>query len=410
MASWVEQRLQALEEAGLRRSLQVLDGPPAALTSLGGKETILLCSNNYLGLATDPRVKEGAAAAALRWGASAAASRLVSGTLAIHRELEERLAAFKGYPAALLFGAGYLANVGVLTALAGPGDAIFSDALNHASLIDGCRLSKAKVVVYRHRDLDHLAWLLDREGGKRRLIVTDTVFSMDGDLAPMPELVELARRAEAILVVDEAHATGCIGPGGRGVVARFGLEGEVEVLIGTLGKALASYGAYVCADRPLIQYLISAARPFIFSTAPAPPAIGAALAALTALEGEPGLVKQLQANSRRFRALLRQRGFGVGSGEVQIVPLVVGDPRLTVALAQALAKRGVFVQGIRPPSVPDGTSRLRFTVMATHTEEQLAHAADALVAACAEVGIDPSALAEPMPEAVAAVGVEAKEA
>jgi len=407
MADWVAKRLAALEEAGLRRTLRTLQAPAQPLTTVEGREAILLCSNNYLGLAADRRVREAAALAAQRWGASAAASRLVSGTLAIHRELERSLAAFKGYPQALLFGSGYLANVGVLTALAGPGDVIFSDALNHASLIDGCRLAKAKVAIYRHCDLDHLAWLLAREQGRRRLIVTDTVFSMDGDIAPLPELVELARRHGAMVVVDEAHATGCIGPGGRGVVASHGLEGEVDLLIGTLGKALASYGAYVCAKQALIDYLVNVCRPLIFSTAPAPPAVGAALAALEILGGEPQLQRRVAANGRLLRRLLGERGFAVGDGEVQIVPLVVGDPNRCTALSAALLEEGVFVGAIRPPSVPPETSRLRLTVMATHSEEQLRRAADALLASCTRLGVDPAGIGEPQVRGGLATGVGA---
>ena len=239
---------------------------------LDGRPVLLLCSNNYLGLADHPHVREAAAEAALRWGVGAGASRLVSGTMTVHRRLEERLAAFKGSEACVLFGSGYLANLGAIGALAGPGDAVFSDELNHASIVDGCKCSRARVHVYRHLDPEHLDWSLRRHSGegRRRLIATDSVFSMDGDVAPLQEIVELARRHRARVLVDEAHATGALGPGGRGAVAQAGLEGEVDVLVGTLGKALGSYGAYVCANEGMVRYLINTARPLIFSTAPAP--------------------------------------------------------------------------------------------------------------------------------------------
>src|SRR5919109_125786 len=247
---------------------------------LDGKPVLLLCSNNYLGLADHPRVREAAADAAMRWGAGAGASRLVSGNMTLHRRLEERIAAFKGTQAAVLFGSGYLANLGVIPALARRGEIVFSDELNHASIVDGCRLSGAESFVYRHGDVDHLAWSLRNADGRGALIVTDGLFSMDGDVAPLEEIVELARRHDVRVMVDDAHGTGTIGPGGRGAVADAGLEGEVDVIVGTLGKALGSYGAYVCCDQELAKYLVNTARTLIFSTALPPPAVAAARAAL----------------------------------------------------------------------------------------------------------------------------------
>src|SRR5271155_4687633 len=249
--SEIEERIQELEQRGLGRRLRMVSGPQGPTVLLDGRPVLLLCSNNYLGLANHPRVREAAADAAMRWGVGAGASRLVSGTMTIHRRLEEGLAAFERSEACLLFGSGYLANIGVIGALAGRGDTIFSDELNHASIVDGCRLSHAEVVVYRHRDMDQLEWSLRRHGRRdgdmRRLIVTDSVFSMDGDVAPLREIAELADVHDARVLVDEAHATGSLGPGGRGAVAEAGLEGEIDVIVGTLGKALGSYGAYVCA-------------------------------------------------------------------------------------------------------------------------------------------------------------------
>jgi glycine C-acetyltransferase/8-amino-7-oxononanoate synthase len=387
----VAERLEELRERGLYRRLRLIDGPQGPSVTLDGRPVLLLCSNNYLGLADRTEVREAAAEAALRWGAGAGASRLISGNMEPHRQLEERLAAFKGYEAALLFGSGYLANTGAVAALAGRGEVVFSDELNHASIVDGCRLSRAETFVYRHGDLEHLAWALYHVRGRPALIVTDGVFSMDGDVAPLAELLELARRHDARLMVDEAHATGAIGPGGRGSVAAAGLSGEVDVVVGTLGKALGSYGAYVCAGAETVDYLVNTARPFIFSTAPPPPAAGAALAALAALEGEPELVDRLQANATTLRAALGAEGLDAGGSRTQIVPIAVGEAETAMELCERALARGVFAQGIRPPTVPEGSSRLRLTVMATHGREELARAAREIGAAAREIGLLPSA-------------------
>src|SRR6476646_3580562 len=269
----IEDRLAELERLGLTRRLRLVSGPQGPTVLLDGRPVLLLCSNNYLALADHPRVREAAAEAAMRWGVGAGASRLISGTMTVHGRLEERLAGFQRRQACLLFGSGYLANIGVIGALARGGDTVFSDELNHASIVDGCRLSRAEVVVYRHRDVEHLEWSLVRHGRGRRVIVTDSVFSMDGDVAPLLEIVELARAFRTRVVVDEAHATGSLGPGGRGAVAEAGLEDEVDVLVGTLGKALGSYGAYVCGSDEMIRFLVNTARSLIFSTAPGPPAV-----------------------------------------------------------------------------------------------------------------------------------------
>jgi glycine C-acetyltransferase/8-amino-7-oxononanoate synthase len=388
--SELEERLAELEELGLDRRLHLVSGPQGPRVLLDGKPVLLLCSNNYLGLADHPRVREAAAEAAMRWGVGAGASRLVSGTMTIHGRLEERLAAFEGREGCVLFGSGYLANVGVIGAFAGRGDAVFSDELNHASIVDGCRLSRARVVVYRHRDCEHLRWCLRRDGGEgRRLIVTDSVFSMDGDVAPLEELVELAREHGARLVVDEAHATGVLGPGGRGAVAAAGVEGEVDVLVGTLGKALGSYGAYACADAVTIRYLINTARSLIFSTAPGPPAVAGALAGLELLEEDPGRVARLRGGARALRTALAAEGFPVDAGEMPIVPLLAGGEHETVRFCRAALEHGVFAQAIRPPTVPAGTSRLRLAAMASHTHPELRMAARTLGRAAREVGLEP---------------------
>jgi glycine C-acetyltransferase/8-amino-7-oxononanoate synthase len=420
----ITEALTELEQLGLSRRLRMVSGPQGPRVLLDGRPVLLLCSNNYLGLADHPRIRAAAAEAAMRWGVGAGASRLVSGTMTIHRRLEERLAAFAASEACVLFGSGYLANVGLIGALAVKGDTVFSDELNHASIVDGCRLSHAEVAVYRHRDIEHLEWLLLRqrkgaagkrggawaggrggranEAGHGTLIVTDSLFSMDGDIAPLEEIVELARSYGARVAVDEAHAIGACGPGGRGVVAQAGLEAEVDVIVGTLGKALASYGAYVCADRELVRYLINTARPLIFSTAPPPPAVAGALAALELLEERPQRVQRLRSNARVLRRALAGEGFPVLDGETPIVALVVGDEHAAMRLCQEAVERGVFAQAIRPPAVPAGTARLRLAAMASHTVPELRTAARVLGDAARAAGLDPTdfepALAESEPE------------
>jgi len=396
----IDERLAELERAGLTRRLRLVSGPQGPTVLLDGQPVLLLCSNNYLGLADHPRVREAAAEAAMRWGVGAGASRLISGTMTVHRRLEERLAAFAGRQSCLLFGSGYLANLGVIGALAGRGDTVFSDELNHASIVDGCRLSRAEVVVYRHADVEHLLWSMRRSGGRGsaqggRLIVTDSVFSMDGDVAPLAEIVELAQASGARLVVDEAHAIGTYGPGGRGVLAQQGLDGEVDAIVGTLGKALGSYGAYVCADEEMVRYLLNTSRSFIFSTAPPPPSIAGALAALELLQERPHRVERLNANARALRRALAREGFAVAEGDMHIVPLVVGDERDTLRLCQETIERGVFAQAIRPPTVAPGTSRLRLAAMASHTATDMRMAAEVLAAAARKLGLDPAQVGTP---------------
>jgi 8-amino-7-oxononanoate synthase len=385
--SEIAERLEELRGSGLYRRLRLIGGPQGARVLLDGREVLLLCSNDYLGLANHPRVRAAAAEAAMVGGAGAGASRLISGNMQPHRSLEQRLAAFEGYESALLFGSGYLANTGTIAALAGEGEVVFSDELNHASIIDGCRLARAETFIYRHGDLEHLAWGLQEAEGRGALIVTDGVFSMDGDVAALVGLTELAQRHGCRLMVDEAHATGALGPGGRGSVAAAGLSGAVDVLMGTLGKALGSYGAYVCASRELCDYLVNTARSFVFSTAPPPPLVAASLAALELLESEPERVERLSSNAATLRDALTAEGLAVGGSETQIVPVAIGDPEPTMQLCERALDRGVFAQGIRPPTVPEGTSRLRFTVMATHLPEELRDAAKEVGAAARKLGI-----------------------
>ncbi|MBJ7329285.1 MAG: 8-amino-7-oxononanoate synthase [Solirubrobacteraceae bacterium] len=393
----IQERLDELKELGLYRRMRMVSGPQGPRVVLDGKPVLLLCSNNYLGLADHPRVREAAADAAMRWGVGAGASRLISGTMTVHRRLEESLAAFKGTESALLFGSGYLANLGVIGALGGPGTAIFSDELNHASIIDGCRMARGETFVYGHSDLDHLEWGLQqamRDGkarGKPPLIVTDTVFSMDGDVAPLEGIVELAEHYGARIVVDDAHGTGCIGPDGRGAVAEAGLEGHIDVIIGTLGKALGSYGAFAACDAQMSAYLTNTARSLIFSTAPPPPAVAGAMAALDLLFEQPRRVERLQTNAEVLRDELAREGFEVAGSTTQIIPLIVGEADVAMRVSEAALERGVFAQAIRPPTVAEGTSRLRLAVMASHTKDELREAARILGKAALAAGWRPFA-------------------
>jgi glycine C-acetyltransferase/8-amino-7-oxononanoate synthase len=408
----IAERLAELERLGLSRRLRTVSGPQGGHITLDDRSVLLLCSNNYLGLADHPRVREAAARTARELGAGAGASRLVSGTMAIHRELELALADFERSEDCVLFGSGYLANLGAIGALAGPGDAVFSDALNHASIVDGCRASRAEVFVYRHRDCEHLEECLRRDAerprreGRRRLIVTDSVFSMDGDIAPLREIARLAHSHGARLLVDEAHATGALGRDGAGAVAEMGLQDAVDVRVGTLSKAFGSYGAYVCASSETVRYLVNCARPLIFSTAPPPPSVAAALAALSLLREQPELlVGRLHAAARALRDELADAGFAVQRGDMHIVPLVVGGAAETVRLCEAALEGNVFAQAIRPPTVPEGASRLRLAAMATHEPGELREAATTLADAARSVGLEPSSIGSPSQGAPPLAGV-----
>ena len=385
----LERELTRLKRAGLLRHTREITSSQGPSVGLDGQRVVLLCSNNYLGFADHPRVREAAAAAVGRWGVGAGASRLISGTMEPHRELEAALAEFMGTDSALLFGSGYLANTGVVAALGSdPAGTVLSDARNHASIVDACRQAKARTRVYRHRDLDHLEWLLRDSPAGPRLIVSDTIFSMDGDVAPLPGLVELARRHGARLVVDEAHAVGAYGPAGRGVAAAAGLEGEIDAIVGTLGKALGSYGAYVACSRRMSQYLVNCARTFIFSTAPPPALAVAAREALALLRERPQLPRLLQSNSDVLRRSLREHGFDTGESETHIIPLLFGEPGTATAVSEGALANGVLVSAIRPPTVPSGTSRLRLVPMSAHSPRQLTKAAAKLARATAEAGLE----------------------
>jgi len=367
-----EHELERLKEQDLLRQLAVVDPLDGSHVRLAGKRHLLMCSNDYLGLSLHPALKQAAADAVERYGAGAGASRLVSGTGPLHEELERRTARFKGTEAALVFNSGYAANTGVIPVIASEGDVILSDSLNHASIIDGCRLSKASLEVYRHCDCNHLENLLrKRSAARRRLIVTDSVFSMDGDIAPLRDIVALAERYDALLMVDDAHATGVLGERGSGSAEYFGLSGRIPIQMGTFGKALGSFGAYVAGTRELIALLLNRSRSFLFSTALPAPVCAASLAAIDVIDREPGRRTRLLANRKQFGQNLLACGIAAGSYHTPIVPLLCGSSSNAVRISRELLDHGVFASAIRPPTVPEGTSRIRMTILATHSVQDL---------------------------------------
>jgi 8-amino-7-oxononanoate synthase len=379
--------------------MRMVSGPQGPRVLLDGKRVLLLCSNNYLGLADHPRVRQAAAKAAMRYGVGAGASRLVSGNMTLHRRLEERLADFAGTRAALLFGSGYLAAVGTIPALARPGELVFTDEGNDPALADGCRLSGADVVAYRHADTEHLAWELRNADGRAALIVTSAVFPVDGDVAPLAEIAGLAARHDVRVMVDEAHALGACGPGGRGAVAAAGLDGEVDVVSGTLGAALGAYGGFVCCDETMARLLANTARPVAGSTGLPPAVAAAALAALDVLEQQPRRVERLADNACALREELAAAGFDVAPAGTHVVSLAFGDAHATTEIAEAALEQGVFVQAVGPSAVAGEAARLRLAAMATHTRAELRAAARVLARAAQRAGFMPSA-APPVAEAL----------
>ncbi len=373
--------LAAIRARGTHRRMRQLDGAQAPRMQVDGREVLLFAGSNYLDLAHHPEVVEAAARAARDFGAASGGSRLITGNLRIHEALEEELAAFLGCEAALAFNTGYMANVGVIPALAGRGDAVVSDALNHASIIDGCRLAQAETLVFPHGDLEALADRLAEASSRFRrvLLAVDGVYSMDGDLAPLPEIVELAERHGAMLLLDDAHGTGTLGATGRGTAEQLGVDGQVEIVMGTLGKSLGSFGAFVAGSTALRELLVNVARSFIFSCALAPPAVESARAALRVLQAEPWRREALQANAERLRAGLAARSISTEPSTTHIVPVILGDNALTMSVCETLLERGFYAQGIRHPSVPEGTARLRITPMATHTTQEIDALVDATV-------------------------------
>ncbi len=380
MEEMLAEELAAKKARHLCREMHEIASAQAAHVTVGGAEKLLLASNNYLGLVDHPRIKRAVQEAVERYGCGSGGSRLTTGTLPLHTKLEEELAAFKETEAALLFNTGYMANVGILSALGQEGTVFFSDELNHASIIDGCRLSRAKAVVYRHSDMKDLEEKLAAHAQCPGVIVSDAVFSMDGDIADLPRILELARKYHVWSMVDEAHSTGVIGGTGRGICEHFHLREKPDVLMGTLSKALASEGGYVCGSRLLIDYLKNTARSFIFSTSQSPANLAAASAALQLLQEEPERCARLQENVRVFCAALAEHGVEARS-ETAIVPLIVGEESLAVKIAKDLERQGILVSAIRYPTVAKGAARLRVALAATHTEEELKSAA-ARIAAC----------------------------
>lgn len=383
--AWIDDKLASLERHDLRRRRIVREGPRSARVTVAEWSLVDFSSNDYLGLAADRRLVAAAQEAATRDGWGSGASPLISGRGTVHAELEARLARFEGTEAAILFASGYAANSGTIAALAGKGDAIYSDARNHASIIDGCCLSEAETIVYPHRDADALQELLRASGGyRRRLIVTDTLFSMDGDVAPVDRLADLAREYDAMLMVDEAHATGVFGSRGRGVVEHLAeqtgrpeLHALVHIRVGTLSKALGSGGGFVAGSQSLVEWLANRARSYVFSTAQPAATSAAALAALDIVENDPEPRRELLERAEHLRRRLAELGWSTGRSASQIVPIYVGRPDATMRLAGRLREAGFFVPGIRPPSVPSGESLLRVSLCANHTAEMV----DGMVAA-----------------------------
>jgi 8-amino-7-oxononanoate synthase len=375
---FLRQEIEKLKTSGLYRDMKRIAGPIDTTVSIDGKEVILLSSNNYLGLASHSKLKEAAASALREYGTGACASRLISGNMEIHEELEKKTAKFKGCQSAIVFPTGYMANIGVITSLAGKGHLILSDELNHASIVDGCKLSGAEVKVYPHKNIEKLKEILSqcnesssKGSHKRTLIVTDGVFSMDGDITPLPEILGIAREEDALVIVDDAHATGVLGKNGKGTAEYFDLADKNLIHMGTFSKALGSMGGYIAGSKVIIEYLRNNARPFIYSTALPPSVCASSIAAIEIIENEPLIRKRLWENITRFRKGLINLGYNTMESQTQIIPILIGDTSLTMKFATAIFQKGIYAPGIRPPTVPEGKSRIRTSLMASHTDEQI---------------------------------------
>jgi glycine C-acetyltransferase len=387
---YLDEALVQLRRDGLYRTLRELEGEQLARARFDGRDVINLSSNNYLGLTTHPKLREAALQAVRALGVGSGSVRTIAGTMKLHMDLERRIASFKKTEASVVFQSGFAANAGTVAALLGKGDLIVSDELNHASIIDGARLSRADIRVFPHRDVAALERVLqESKDVKRRLVITDGVFSMDGDIAPLPAIAALAREHGAIMMIDDAHSSGVLGRAGRGTVDHFGLHGQVDIQVGTLSKAIGVLGGYVCGPRSLIEYLYHRARPFLFSTSHPPAVAAACLAAFDVLEQEPLLIERLWSNTRRFKEGLRALAFDTGASETPITPIFVGEGDLAMRFSDRLFERGVFAQGIGYPTVAKGKARLRTIVTATHSDEDLDRALSILGDVGRELGVIP---------------------
>ncbi|HKD05242.1 MAG TPA: glycine C-acetyltransferase [Bryobacteraceae bacterium] len=387
--SYLGRQIEEWKQAGSYQRLRVLQGPSEAESRFDGKDVINLASNNYLGLTTHPRLIEAALDATRKYGAGSGAVRTISGTMDLHMELERRIAKFKSVEACVVFQSGFAANAGTVSAVLGPEDHIVSDQLNHASIIDGARLSRAKIHVFPHKDHQAAGRILSELDGAsgHKVLITDGVFSMDGDIGPLPQLVELAEKHSAIMMVDDAHSSGVLGRNGRGTIDHFGLHGRVDIQVGTLSKAIGVLGGYVCGSKDLIEFLYHRARPFLFSTSHPPAVAASCIAAFEVLESEPERIEQLWANTRYFKQGLVDAGFDTGISETPITPVIVGDAALAHRFSAELFQEGVLATGIGFPTVPKDKARVRTIVNATHTRQQLDRALDAFRKAGKRMGI-----------------------
>ena len=373
---YLSDELQKLREQNLYQKLRILETEQLPVCNFDGQEVINLSSNNYLGLTTHPKLKEQAVRAVEEFGVGSGAVRTIAGTMALHMELEEKIAKFKQVEAAVVFQSGFTANAGTVQAILGREDIIVSDELNHASIIDGCRLSRAEIKVFPHKEVEACEKILQEIQDRkcRKLLITDGVFSMDGDIAPLPQLVELAEKYGCIMMIDDAHSSGVLGRNGRGTVDHFNLHGRVDIQVGTLSKAIGALGGYICSNRNTIDYLYQRARPFLFSTSHPPSVAAACIAAFEVLEEEPQLIEQLWSNTDFFKEGLKKLGFNTGMSETPITPVIVGDAALAHQFSRELFQAGVFAQGIGYPTVPHGKARIRTIVTATHTQDELSQA------------------------------------
>src|SRR6202142_2419538 len=386
---YLTDELNRLREQKLFQKLRILETEQLPVSRFDGHEVINLSSNNYLGLTTHPKLRRRALEATEKWGVGSGAVRTIAGTMSIHMELEEKIARFKNVEPSGVFQSGFTANAGTVSAILGREDIIISDALNHASIIDGCRLSRAEIKVFPHKDVEACEAILKEIAARKchKLLITDGVFSMEGDIAPLPQLVELAEKYGCIMMIDDAHSSGVLGRNGRGTVDHFGLHGRVDIQVGTLSKAVGVLGGYVCGSRDLIEFLYHRARPFLFSTSHPPGVAAACLAAFEILENEPERIEKLWDNTRYFKAALKNAGFDTGQSETPITPIMVGEAKMAHAFSAALFENGLFATGIGFPTVPEGKARVRTIVTATHTREMLDRAAEILTSVAKKMGI-----------------------